>query len=196
MKTWKDTAGLCGLRRSLCLLLCVHVCLHKCFSFTKTCCTLWRSLARGHLNIADQRVRFCLAASQVLCVLFFSSFHTHKGIDVHKYTHARTLSPPILLFFLGSTHLQPYYPESSAAAQLALHCWSVLLVTSAPSTRSPQCRSSGISPMENLLGIQKKPAHTCNCDGVFRRSLTALFFPAQSPDEKLFHLCSVINWRN
>lgn len=102
------------------------------------------------------------------------------------------------------THLQPYYPTSSAAAQLALArllcCWSFLLVTSAPSTRSPQCRSSGISPMENLLGILKKLAHTCNCDGVVRRSLTAPFFllppSAQSLDEKLFHLCGVITQRN
>lgn len=130
--------------------------------------------------------------TSVVCLIFLPLSHTqrHRHAQIHTRMH---ILPPILLFFLGSTHLQPYYPESSAAAQLALHCWSVLLVTSAPSTRSPQCRSSGISPMENLLGIQKKPAHTCNCDGVFRRSLTALFFPARSPDEKLFHLCSVIN---
>lgn len=128
--------------------------------------------------------------TSVVCLIFLPLSHTprHRQAQIHILTH--TL-PPILLFFLGSTHLQPYYPESSAAAQLALHCWSVLLVTSAPSTRSPQCRSSGISPMENLLGIQKKPAHTCNCDGVFRRSLTALFFFLHGPRMKSCFISAV-----
>ncbi|KAM3610512.1 uncharacterized protein V6R79_005026 [Siganus canaliculatus] len=54
-----------------------------------------------------------------------------------------------------------------------LRCESAL--TSAPSARSTRLRSSGISPMENLLRIQKKAVHTSNCDGVFRRGSTALF---------------------
>lgn len=128
--------------------------------------------------------------TSVVCLIFSPPF-THTKASTRTNTHTHAHSPPILLFFLGSTHLQPYYPESSAAAQLALYCWSVLLVTSAPSTRSPQCRSSGISPMENLLGIQKKPAHTCNCDGVFRRSLTALFFFLHGPRMKSCFISAV-----
>lgn len=66
----------------------------------------------------------------------------------------------------GNTHLQPYYPDSSAAARPALCCRSAWWVTSATRSRSTQLRSSGISPMGNLLRIQKKPVHTPNCDGV------------------------------
>ena len=94
----------------------------------------------------------------------------------HTHMHTRTCPIPTLPFcFLGSTHLQPYYPESSAAARPALRCWSVLLDTSAPSARSTQLRSSGISPIENLLRIQKKAVHTFNCDGVLHLGSTALF---------------------
>lgn len=101
-----------------------------------------------------------------------SLLHTHTHLCSHTHTHP---IPTLPFCFLGRTHLQPYYPESSAAARSLLCCWSVLLVTSAPSTRSAQLRSSGISPMENLLRIQKKPVHTSNCDGVFHLGSTALF---------------------
>lgn len=79
---------------------------------------------------------------------------------------------------VGSTHLQPYYPDSSAAARPALCCRSARWVTSASRARSAQLRSSGISPMGNLLRIQKKPVHTSNCDGAL------LTLSARSLDEK------------
>lgn len=135
----KDTAGLCSLSRSLCLLLCVHVCLYKCFSFTKTCCTLWRSLARGHLNIADQRVRFCLAASQVLCVLFFlplSHTQRHRHAQIHTHTH----SPPNPFVFFGQ--------YSSAALLPRVLCGSP---TGAPLL---ECSVSHISTQHTLTPVQ------------------------------------------
>lgn len=105
----------------------------------------------------------------------FGSQHKKCFSFPHTHMHAHIQSLLSHFVFLGSTHLQPYYPESSAAAQPALCCWSVLLVTSAPSARSTQLRSSGISPMENLLRIQKKAVHTSNCDGVFHPGSTAPF---------------------
>lgn len=108
------------------------------------------------------------------CCVFFSPINTAS--HTHKHTHPSVPPTPLSPFvFLGSPHLQTYYPESSAAAQLALRCWSVLLVTSAPSARSARLRSSGISPMENLNRIQKKPVHTSNCDRVFHQ-LNCSFF--------------------
>lgn len=52
---------------------------------------------------------------------------------------------------------------------------AVLSVTSAPSTRSPHLRSSGVLRMESLLRIQNRALHTSNCDGVFHLGSTALF---------------------
>lgn len=172
------------------------------------------SLAWGHLNIADQRVCFCLAASQVF---FFFSSSPPSRTQSHRHAQNITHTSSLPSLFFGRRRRMREWGWGWGAALIcslitqrplrqpnwrslarSLCCWSFLLVTSAPSTRSPQCRSSGISPMENLLGILKKPAHTCNCDGVVRLSLTAPFFSplppsAQSLDEKLFHLCSVIS---
>lgn len=73
-----------------------------------------------------------------------SPIHTHIVIERKNITHTSSI---LSLFFggglwaVGCTHLQPYYPASSAAARLALAgslgCWSFLPVASAPSTRSP-----------------------------------------------------------
>lgn len=139
-------------------------------------CTTWR------MPIVLPVLLFKLLVLSVLKIweCAFGWQHASCVFVAYSYTfmltHTRTHPIPTLPFcFLGRTHLQPYYPESSAAARSLLCCWSVLLVTSAPSTRSAQLRSSGISPMENLLRIQKKPVHTSNCDRVFHLGSTALF---------------------
>lgn len=156
-----------------CVSFCVWACvfaLLSVFHLSMLC-----SLVTSGLGSSQYCRSESVATEQVLC-LFLT--HKHSLTQAHKRTHIHPPPTPLSPFvFLGSTHLQPYYPESSAAAQLALHCWSVLLVTSAPSARSTQLRSSGISPMENLLRIQKKPVHTSNCDGVFHPGSTALFSP-------------------
>lgn len=56
------------------------------------------SLAWGHLNIADQRVCFCLAASQVFFFFPPLRLHAHKVIDMHKILHTQA---PFHPFFLG-----------------------------------------------------------------------------------------------
>lgn len=150
--------------------VCTRLCLQRCLTFIKHIVLFVWSLVRSHLNITEQSVLFSGSITSV----FFSPINTAS--HTHKHTHPSVPPTPLSPFvFLGSPHLQTYYPESSAAAQLVLRCWSVLLVTSAPSARSTQLRSSGISPMENLSRIQKKPVHTSNCDRVFHPSSTALF---------------------
>ena len=81
--------------------------------------------------------------------------HTHSDMRIHAHTH-----------------LQLYYPESSAVA--SLHS-NVPSGTSAPSARLERLKSSGISPTENLPGIQKKAVHTSNCKGSFSTSVQLAF---------------------
>lgn len=150
--------------------VCTCLCLHRCLTFIKHVVLFVWSLV--HLNITEQSVLFFWQHNK--CCVFFSPINAAS--HTHKHTHPSVPPTPLSPFvFLGSPHLQTYYPESSAAAQLALRCWSVLLVTSAPSARSARLRSSGISPMENLNRIQKKPVHTSNCDRVFHQ-LNCSFF--------------------
>lgn len=103
------------------------------------------------------------------CCFFFPHAHTHILIQSPLSHFVFWVALICSLITQSPLQQQP---------QLALRCWSVLLVTSAPSARSTQLRSSGISPMENLLRIQKKAVHTSNCDGVFYPGSTALFLSA------------------
>ena len=130
---------------------------------------------------SSRSIQHCRSESVVLAdgissVLSFSFTHTHTHTHPPTHTHTHTQARTHTF-----TQAQPYYPESSATAQNALCCRSVLLVTSARSARSAQLRSSGISPMENLLRIQKKAVHTYNCDGVFHPLLNCTFLRENSP---------------
>lgn len=121
-----------------------------------------------------------------------------KNIRTHICTHIHLNAPHHCLPFcvFGQQSFAALLPRVVCGSPTGTPPHGLLLVTSVPSARSAQLRSSGISAIENLLRIQKKHVHTSNCDGVFHPGLTASFFPAQSPDEKLFHLTIVINQRN
>lgn len=123
-------------------------CLYKCFSFAETCCVLffffWGAVGEGWGvgggsglgSFQYSRSESALLCGSIASVLFFCLLpftHAHRQAKYYTQTSSLPPTPPFLergggVLAVGCTHLQPYYPASSAAARPALAgslgCWS------------------------------------------------------------------------